>query len=217
MLAHPVKQLLTLIGQAGGVLTLSLAELAELGVEISATNICSDKEGALVLRLGPKIYYIPAPQEAEAAEAQWQDAEETLAQTPLEGVLPVSPRASGTASILAKELDAVNRLTNRPRPEPPPLPQPAPAKQQARPRPASRPLSPQSRPAPRTPAPAPPAPAPPEVEEIMPRAKVGVTRLDDAALWMREQARAEDVRQRERHDPNKYRDGDLPFRVIPGR
>lgn len=210
---HPIKQLITLIGQSGGTITLPLAELQELGVEISATNICSDKGGELVLRLGPKIYYIPAPAQQEE-QPQWPARTHTTEGTEADESQALPP-ASGTASILAKELEAVNRLTNRPRPEPrQPAPVSPPQQRVVRRPPskqASRPLSP---PLPR----AVPEPlVPPEVEEVLPFARVGVTRLDDAALWMREQATVADKQAREKHDPNKYRDGDLPFRTMRGR
>lgn len=211
MIAHPIKQLLTLIGQAGGTLTLPLAELHELGVEISAQNICSDKEGVLVLRLGPKIYYIPAPQEDTG---QWQP-EITNTET-ARGVLPKSaPIGPRVPDPLTDELEAVNRITNRPRPRPPQQVQTSSRQRPAEP-PSIQRIQEKLKRA-RTAAQV--AGQEPDLEEdVLPHSKVGVHHLDDAALWLREQATEMDKREiAKRHRAEELREGDLPFRVIPGR
>lgn len=80
------KQLIALLSSCGGIITLSLAELEQLGIEVTLQSLASPA-ASLTLRLGAKIYYVP--QETPA----W----------------PSTPASS------PEEVEAVNQLNNQPR------------------------------------------------------------------------------------------------------
>ena len=98
-----LKQLIALLANAGGLIAIPLAELQQLGVELTLTSLGS-LSPTLTLRLGAKIYYVPT------SPAQEQ---------------PPWLKTSQTTSTLApsEELAAVNSLNNQPpQPTPPPRP-----------------------------------------------------------------------------------------------
>jgi len=102
-----IKQLIALLSSSGGIITLPLDELSQLGVEITLSSLASPA-ASLTLRLGAKIYYVPASP--------------TLAPTQEQ---PPWLTTSQTTSTLApsEELAAVNSLNNQPpQPTPPPRP-----------------------------------------------------------------------------------------------
>jgi hypothetical protein len=83
-----VKQLIALLASSGGIVSLPLSELEQLGVEITLSNLASPA-AIVTIRLGAKLYYVPAK------EQSWQS------------IPPASPMEDPIA--------AVNELNNRPR------------------------------------------------------------------------------------------------------
>ena len=220
---NQVKQLIQFIGQAGGTVALPLAELQELGVEISLENICDPRNGRVVLRLGPKIYYVPQAQAPELEQDQevteWPD-QETIPLTP-----PIPRRRSSSASLPPEppepsqenpvdlEMEAINRLTNRPT-------------QRRTPAQLQKELEKRVQKSQRTRPSTNPPPNGSDVrvsngdgnERQRPWPKVGVHRLNDAELWLQEQVHAEQLRTRSHAKrAEELRTGDLPFRTIPGK
>jgi len=103
-----LKSLIQLLAQHGGTFTCPLSELQQLCLELSLQNISSDNAATLTLRLGARIYYVPAKTE-EAPE--WPS-------TPIQtSPTPAGPATSTKPSPLARsvesELQAVNSLNNR--------------------------------------------------------------------------------------------------------
>lgn len=202
MIPNPVKQLIALIGQAGGTISLSLSDLREAGVLISLENICDDNQSKLVLRLGPKIYYVPAapatPQEVEP----WQPDQE-IPETQRAALQTL--RTSSRPNPVEQEMEAIQRLTNRPRPQE--VPRAVITKRMVRDVERRRARAQV------------PIQQVTEQDQPFPYPKVGVHRLSDVELWFREEAAKETKRIRQRAEGNQreLRDGDLPFRTIPGR
>lgn len=94
------KQLIQLLANSGGRVRLSLAELGLLGVEIEI-SLASEPE--ITLRLGPKIYHVPA-RDAEDKERIWKEN-------------PTSPIAPKINGLLSEEVIAINTLNNRIKPQ----------------------------------------------------------------------------------------------------
>lgn len=111
------KQLIALLAAAGGSITISLADLAQLGIELTLTDV-GGSDATMRLRLGPKIYYVPEA----TKEGVWPTS-------PASPTTPVSPQPSSPtttervmSSRLASEIDSINNLNNRPRQPRSPLP-----------------------------------------------------------------------------------------------
>ena len=120
------KQLIALLAQAGGFITIPLADLQQLGIEFTITDLGS-ADATLRLRLGPKIYYVP-DKAAPPQEATWP------------ATTPATPPSAKAQSTLDADIEAVNNLNNRPRrprPAPPEEPPPSLHSDEARPPSAS--------------------------------------------------------------------------------
>jgi hypothetical protein len=229
---NAIKQLIQIIGQAGGTVAIPIQELQELGVEITLENICDARHGRVVLRLGPKIYYVPQAQ----AQVPDIDAHEPVGTggEAWNQIITESPRRTSSfvpaqpAPALSPipdapeenpvdlEIEAINRITNRPRPRPRGDTRKAVAQRVAKAnqhrevlRTSVPPVSPVPREGPREGR---------NEDQPLPYSPVGVHRLNDMELWLQEQVRAEGVKTRERGNRAQVlRNGDLPFRTIPGR
>jgi hypothetical protein len=60
-----LKSLISLLAQHGGTFTCQLSELQQLGLELSLQNLSSDNAAMFTLRLGARIYYVPAKETTE--------------------------------------------------------------------------------------------------------------------------------------------------------
>lgn len=113
-----LKQLIQLLAQHGGTFTCPLSELQQLGLELSLQNISSDNAAIITLRLGARIYYVPATTTKEAtAPCPTPPTLETLTVHP--------PTGQTRPSVISpeQEIAAVNTLNNRlSRPSPTPSP-----------------------------------------------------------------------------------------------
>lgn len=122
MQADFLKNLVALLAQAGGNVTFALSDLRAIGLELTLTNISSDTQGSITLRLGAKIYYVPAKVE----EQQWptriaKDGELTTSNgssdtaTGVSGQSAVAPQEQRLQNRISEEIGAINRINNRPR------------------------------------------------------------------------------------------------------
>lgn len=107
-----LKSLIQLLAQHGGTFTCPLSELQPLGLELSLQNISSDNAATLTLRLGARIYYVPAK------ATQPQEATEPCPTTPPAESIPTSstslpPTGQTKPSAILTEVAAVNTLNNR--------------------------------------------------------------------------------------------------------
>jgi hypothetical protein len=60
-----LKSLIQLLVSHGGTFTCQLSELQQLGLELSLQNLSSDNSAMFTLRLGARIYYVPAKETTE--------------------------------------------------------------------------------------------------------------------------------------------------------
>lgn len=101
-----LKQLIQLLAQHGGVFTCPLDELTPLGLELSLSSFGSSA-ATLTLRLGARIYYVPAKDTTTAPEEPWPTDPTTQA-----GQMMPTENSPDT---MEAELSAVTSLNNRPR------------------------------------------------------------------------------------------------------
>lgn len=110
-----LKQLIQLLAQHGGTFTCPLSELQQLGLELSLQNISSDNAAIITLRLGARIYYVPAKE--ATAPCPTPPIPETST------VHPPTGQSKPSAISPEQEITAVNNLNNRlSRPSPTPSP-----------------------------------------------------------------------------------------------
>jgi hypothetical protein len=79
-----LKSLIALLAQHGGTFTCQLSELQQLGLELSLQNLSSDNAAMLTLRLGARIYYVPAKEATECPTPTNQTSQPTGPIEPIE-------------------------------------------------------------------------------------------------------------------------------------
>lgn len=115
-----LKQLIQLLAQHGGTFTCPLADLQQVGLELSLQNISSDNSAMLTLRLGARIYYVPAATAAAQANAAQAAQEEPWTATETsENPLRNTSSPGRTLVTVPDEIRAVKSLNNHPPPPPP--------------------------------------------------------------------------------------------------
>lgn len=189
-----IKQLIALLGQSGGTVRLLLSDLADMGIELSLSDISVASRAELTLRLGAKIYYVPQAQQPQPV-APSLERTETWTTQPDERM----------DSLLQQEISAISSINNRPRLQPrsqrhSPTPRP-----ESVPSPLSMPSSTEHDPQQETAA---------EHQGSPPGT---IHRLDDLTSYLKEKelsSRA-DARNETERKQSQYRDGNLPFRSFP--
>jgi hypothetical protein len=83
-----LKSLIALLAQHGGTFTCQLSELQQLGLELSLQNLSSDNAAMLTLRLGARIYYVPAKEATECPTPTNQLSSPTIGPTESIETLP---------------------------------------------------------------------------------------------------------------------------------
>jgi len=83
-----LKRLIELLAQHGGTFTCQLSELQQLGLELSLQNLSSDNAAMLTLRLGARIYYVPAKEATECPTPTNQPSPPTTGQIEPTETLP---------------------------------------------------------------------------------------------------------------------------------
>lgn len=114
-----LKSLVALLAQHGGYTSVSVAEMREVGMDMSIVDLASDR-AALTLRLGAKIYYVPAAGTTMGVVAKEEPCE-TTAPTESADAPASTGQESRLRSRIDSEISAINSLSNRPpsQPQPP--------------------------------------------------------------------------------------------------
>jgi hypothetical protein len=124
-----LKSLIALLAQHGGTFTCQLSELQQLGLELSLQNLSSDNAAMFTLRLGARIYYVPATTTAAQETTECPTPTNQPSPQPSHGPTistensPSPKPRQGNLRSVESELAAVSSLNNRP-PQPSPTPSP---------------------------------------------------------------------------------------------